>query len=258
MGRLARPRFHRSTANLDPVSGQITGRADRPHLRRLFRPPYGRDALIIGGATGVFGAAFGVLAASTGLDLAKTMALSLLVFTGASQFTAVSVVAAGGSQVTAVASALLLGARNSFYGLALAPYLRARLTGRAAAAQLVIDESTALALAQPEPADREGAFLACGLAVFSCWNIGTLLGALGGSAIGDPAALGLDAAFPAGFVALAAPAFGHRRGLVAAGVGVVVALVATPLVRPGVPILLAGIGAIVALFVRPEAGSRPR
>lgn len=213
------------------------------------RPPYLRDALIIGAATGVFGMAFGVLAAATGLDLAKTMALSLLVFTGASQFAAVGVIGAGGDQLTAVASALLLGARNGFYGLALARYLRARLLGRAAAAQLVIDESTALALAQPDPTDRQGAFLSGGLSVFFFWNLGTLIGALGGEAIGDPGALGLDAAFPAGFIALAAPAFGHRRGLVAAGVGALVALVATPLVQPGLPILLAAVGAVVALAV---------
>ena len=216
---------------------------------------YRRDALIIGAATGIFGAAFGVLAASPGLSLAKTMAISLLVFTGASQFAAVGVVASGGNQVTAVASALLLAARNGFYGLAIARYLGLRLTGRILAAQLVIDESTALALAQPDPADRERAFLACGLSVFGFWNLGTVIGAVGGGAIGDPGALGLDAAFPAGFIALAAPAFGHRRGLVAAAVGAGVALVATPFVRPGVPILLAAIGAVVALAVPASAPS---
>ncbi len=213
---------------------------------------YRRDALIIGAATGVFGMAFGILAATTGLSTAKTMALSLLVFTGASQFAAVSVVGAGGGQVTAVASALLLGARNSFYGIAMAQHLRARLLGRAVAAQLVIDETTALSLAQPNPDDRQKAFFACGLSVFGFWNLGTLIGALGGNAIGDPTALGLDAAFPAGFISLAAPAFGHRQGLVAAGVGALVVIAATPLVRPGVPILLASIGAVVALGVAPR------
>lgn len=215
------------------------------------RSGYGRDALIIGAATGVFGAAFGVLATANGLDVTKTMALSLLVFTGASQFAAVGVVGAGGGEVTAVASALLLAARNSFYGLALARHLKARLLGRAAAAQLVIDESTALSLAQRDPADRERAFLACGLSVFLFWNLGTVVGAIGGEAIADPDALGLDAAFPAGFIALAAPAFGHRRGLVAAGGGALVALATTPLVRPGVPILLAAVGAVVGLAVPP-------
>lgn len=215
----------------------------------MIRAGYQRDALIIGAATGVFGAAFGVLSTTNGLDLPKTMALSVLVFTGASQFAVVGVIGSGGSEVAGVASALLLAARNGFYGLALARHVRARLLGRLAEAQLVIDESTALALAQPDPADRERAFLAAGLSVFGFWNLGTVLGAVSGEAIGDPAALGLDAAFPAGFIALAAPAFGHRRGLVAAGVGALVALVATPFVRPGVPILLAAVGAVVALAV---------
>jgi 4-azaleucine resistance transporter AzlC len=219
------------------------------------RPSYVRDGVIIGAATGVFGAAFGVLAVANGLTVAKTMALSLLVFTGASQFAAVGVVGAGGGQVSAVASALLLGARNGFYGLALARHFRSRLPGRVVEAQLVIDESTALSLAQADPAHRERAFLAAGMSVFAFWNLGTLVGAVGGEAIGDPNALGLDAAFPAGFIALAAPAFGHRRGLVAAGVGALVALSATPFVRPGLPILLASVGAVIALAV--PAGDPP-
>lgn len=223
----------------------------------MTRPTYVRDGIIIGAATGVFGAAFGVLAVSAGLSVPKVMALSLLVFTGASQFAAVGVVAAGGSQAAAVASALLLGARNGFYGVALARHLRSRLLGRVAEAQLVIDESTALSLAQPDPEDRERAFLAAGLAVFVFWNLGTLGGALGGEVIGDPSALGLDAAFPAGFIALAAPAFGHRRGLVAAATGAMIALAATPLVRPGLPILLASLGAVLALAVPTETRSEP-
>ena len=226
-------------------------------LGSVIRAGYQRDALIIGAATGVFGAAFGVLATTNGLDLPKTMALSLLVFTGASQFAVVGVIAAGGSEIAGVASALLLAARNGFYGLALARHVRARLLGRLGEAQLVIDESTALALAQPDPADRERAFVAAGLSVFGFWNLGTAIGAVGGEAIGDPGALGLDAAFPAGFIALAAPAFGHRRGLVAAGVGALVALVATPFVRPGVPILLAAVGAVVALAVPAGPGPGP-
>jgi 4-azaleucine resistance transporter AzlC len=218
------------------------------------RPVYLRDALVIGAATGVFGAAFGVLATTNGLTVAKTMAMSLLVFTGASQFAAVGVVGAGGGEGAALGSALLLGARNGFYGIALASHLKARLWHRVVGAQLVIDESTALALAQSNRADRQGAFFACGLSVFGFWNLGTLLGAVGGEAIGDPAALGLDAAFPAGFIALAAPAFGNRQGLVAAGTGAAIALAATPFVAPGLPILLASAGALVALAVphRPE------
>ncbi len=215
----------------------------------MTRSPYLRDAVVIGAATGVFGMAFGVLATTNDLTVAKTMAMSLLVFTGASQFAAVGVIGSGGGEATALGSALLLAARNGFYGIALAENIRARLWRRLLGAQLVIDESTALALAQDERQDREGAFWAGGISVFVFWNLGTLLGAIGGDAIGDPQALGLDAAFPAGFIALAAPAFGHRRGLAAALGGTLIALVATPLVRPGVPILLAAFAAVAAMAV---------
>lgn len=218
---------------------------------------YVRDAIVIGAATGVFGVAFGVLASTNDLTVAKTMAMSLLVFTGASQFAAVGVVGAGGGEPAALGSALLLAARNGFYGIALAEHLRARLWRRVIGAQLIIDESTALALAQDNPEDKEPAFWAGGLSVFLFWNIGTLIGAIGGDAIGDPEALGLDAAFPAGFIALAAPAFGHRRGLVAAAVGATIALLATPFVRPGLPILLAAGGAVVALAVPETDQSGP-
>ena len=210
---------------------------------------YLRDAVVIGAATGVFGAAFGVLATTTGLTTAQTMVMSLLVFTGASQFAAGGVVSAGGTESAALGSALLLAARNGCYGVALAEHVRASLLKRVVGSQLVIDESTALGLAQKDREKVEPAFWAGGLAVFTFWNLGTLLGAVGGDAIGDPQALGLDAAFPAGFIALAAPAFGHRRGLIAAIVGASIALVTTSFVQPGLPILFAAAGAIIALAV---------
>lgn len=221
----------------------------------MFPTSYLRDAVVIGAATGVFGVAFGVLAATTGLTSAQTMAMSLLVFTGASQFASVGVINAGGAESAALGSALLLAARNGFYGVALAEHLRSTLWKRVIGSQLVIDESTALALAQEERADTEPAFWAGGISVFVFWNLGTLLGAVGGDAIGDPETLGLDAAFPAGFIALAAPAFGHRRGLFAAGAGAVIALVSTPFVQPGLPILFATAGAVIALAV-PEKSDR--
>lgn len=221
------------------------------------RTAYLRDAIVIGAATGVFGMAFGVLATTNGLTVAKTMAMSLLVFTGASQFAAVGVVGAGGSEGAALGSALLLGARNSFYGVALAGHLQAKLWKRIIGSQLIIDESTALALAQKDQPDRQAAFWACGLSVFGFWNLGTLLGAIGGEAIGDPEALGLDAAFPAGFIALAVPAFGHRRGLLAAAAGATIALVTTPFVAPGLPILLASLGAVIALAIPQQPSNDP-
>ena len=201
---------------------------------------------MIGAATGVFGAAFGVLATTTGLSVAQACAISVLVFTGASQFAAVSIAGAGGDPITALGSALLLGARNAFYGMTMSTHVKGSLMKRALAAQITIDESAALAVGQRRPEDVEAAFWASGLSVFVFWNLGTLAGALGGDAIGDPSALGLDAAFPAGFVALVMPALKTRAGRVAAGSGLAIAMVTLPFTRPGLPIVLAALGAVVA------------
>ncbi len=209
----------------------------------------------MGFAVGFFGLGFGVLATTSGLSIAQACAMSLLVFTGASQFAAVSVVGSGGDPVTAVGSGLLLAARNGLYGIAMSKHLTGSWLRRSFVAQLTIDESTAMGLGQDDPDDIEGGFLAGGIAVFIFWNLGTLLGAVGGSSIGDPNILGLDAAFPAGFISLAAPALRHRPGRIAAATGAVIAIVALPFTRPGVPILLAALGAVVALLV---AGPPPR
>jgi branched chain amino acid efflux pump len=204
-------------------------------------------SIILGAAVGAFGVSFGVLAVASGLSVAKTCALSLLVFTGASQFAAVGVVGAGGSPAAALASALLLAARNSAYGLVLAPDISGPWWRRLVAAQLVLDESTAMATAQAGRRDRVRAFWATGIAVFVCWNIGTLLGALGGGVIGDPAALGLDAAFPAGFLVLIGPHVRRLDGKVVALLGAAIAFVLVPLAPPGVPIIAAGAAALVGL-----------
>ena len=202
-------------------------------------------SITLGAAVGVFGVSFGVLAVASGLSVAKTCALSLLVFTGASQFAAVGIVGTGGSPLAAIASALLLASRNSAYGLVLAPDIRGPWWRRLLAAQLVIDETTAMATAQPDRRDRVRAFWATGLAIFVCWNVGTLLGALGGGVIGDPAALGLDAAFPAGFLVLIAPHLRRMEGKVAAALGAGIALVLVPLAPAGVPIIAAGAAALI-------------
>ncbi len=215
-------------------------------LPTVLQRTYARDALVIGAATGVFGAAFGVLATTTGLSVAKACAISLLVFTGASQFLAVSIAGTGGDPATAIGSALLLGARNAFYGMTMSAHIRGPLAKRAVAAHLTLDESAALAVGQRRPEDVEPAFWAGGISVFLFWNLGTLIGAVGGDAIGDPAALGLDAAFPAGFVALLMPALKTRAGRVAAGSGLTIAMIALPFTRPGLPIVLAALGALGA------------
>jgi 4-azaleucine resistance transporter AzlC len=211
---------------------------------------YRRDGIVLGLATGVFGAAFGVLAATAQLSLAKAMAMSLFVFTGASQFAAVSVAAVGGSPVSALGGALLLAARNGIYGLALSDRLRRyRWPLRLVAAQLVIDETTAMAVAQHDPDDSRRAFWVTGVAVFLCWNVGTAAGVMVGTHLADPSALGLDAAFPAGFVALLAPHLRRAPGRAAAAAGGILALCGLPLLPSGAPILLAALGVLAGVGV---------
>jgi predicted branched-subunit amino acid permease len=212
-----------------------------------------RNAIAVGLATGAYGIAFGAAGAAAGLSTAQTCALSLLVFTGASQFALVGVLGAGGAPLAGVASALLLGARNTLYGLRLAEVLRRPgerfwSPRRLGQAQLVIDESTAMAVAQPTPALTRLGFSATGLAVFVFWNLATLFGAAGAEILGDPALFGLDAAVPAAFLALLAPRLRTGRVEVrVAAAGAVIALIATPFLPPGVPVLLAAAGVLVAL-----------
>lgn len=225
-----------------------------------------RQALSIGVATGAYAISFGALAVVAGLSIGQTCALSLLMFTGGSQFAFVGVITAGGGWPAAIATSGLLGARNGFYGLQMAPLLGARRWRRAAAAQLTIDESTAVGTAQavlrPDRPDlaRLG-FWATGLSVFLLWNACTLLGALLGNALGDPRRFGLDAAAAAAFLALLWPRLrALRPRLVAAGAAAV-ALVLVPLVPPGVPVLAAALVAIGAGWRHPAepepAGREP-
>jgi 4-azaleucine resistance transporter AzlC len=207
-------------------------------------------ALLLGVAVGAFGAVFGLQAVDAGLSVPQASVMSLFVFTGASQVTAVSVVAGGGSQLAALGSALLLAARNGVYGLAMAPWLPGSVTRRLAAAHFVLDESTAMATAQEEPRQKQRVFWLVGLTVFTCWNLGTLLGALGGNLIDDPLAFGLDAMFPASFVGLIGVHLRTRRGRAAAVLGAGIALVLVPLVPPGVPLLAASLACLVGLSER--------
>jgi predicted branched-subunit amino acid permease len=188
-----------------------------------------------------------VLAVAAGLTVAQTCAMSILVFTGASQFAVVGVLGAGGGVPAAMAPALLLAARNGLYGLALVPVLRGRPLSRAVQSQLIIDESTAMARAQPEQAAAHHAFLATGVSVFVCWNAGTLAGALVGAGLGDPRALGLDAMFPAAFLALLAPQLRRPQARTAAVSGALVAVALVPFVPAGVPILAAVLGIVPAM-----------
>lgn len=232
--RLLRSRQQRSARNKTEPA--------RPVIRMSVRT----DSIVVGVGVGIVGVSFGVLARATGLSVLQAMAMSSLVFTGASQFAALGVIGAGGSAAAAVAAGLLIGARNGGYGLYVSGFLHDSPVIRAFEAQLTIDESTGMAIAHPEQ-PRTG-FLWAGLAVFALWNLGTLIGALGGESL-DPRALGLDAALPAAFLALLAPHLRRRDGAAAAVVGGCIAVIATPFTAAGVPILLAPIGALLALRI---------
>jgi predicted branched-subunit amino acid permease len=204
-----------------------------------------RDGLAVGVATGAYGISFGAIGVAAGLSVLQTCALSLLAFTGASQFALVGVLAAGGAPLSGAATALLLGTRNTLYGLRLAPLLGWRGWRRAGAAQLVIDESTAMSVMRGSgPAARVG-FLSTGLAVFVLWNLATLVGAAAGQALGDPRAYGLDAAVGAAFLALLWPRLRDRRNQLTAVLGAALALTLVPLTPAGMPVLAAAAVALV-------------
>ncbi|MDX2554090.1 AzlC family ABC transporter permease [Streptomyces stelliscabiei] len=218
-----------------------------------------RDALGVGVAVGLSGFAFGVTSAGSGLGLLQTCALSLLVFTGASQFALVGALAAGGNPFTAAAGAFFLGVRNAFYGLRLSQLLALPRAVRPFAAQWVIDETTAVALAQPTRRAARIGFTVTGLSLYVLWNLTTLLGALGAEAIGDTDAWGLDAAGPAVFLALLAPMLRTTAERAVAGVAVVLGLGLLPVLPAGVPVLVAAVAAPVVLWAegRRRADGRP-
>ncbi|MGW2012452.1 AzlC family ABC transporter permease [Streptomyces nigrescens] len=209
-----------------------------------------RDALGVGVAVGLSGFAFGVTSAGVGLSLLQTCALSLLVFTGASQFALVGALAAGGNPLTAAAGAFFLGARNAFYGLRLSAVLGYRSTVKPFAAHWVIDETSAVTLAQPDRRTARLGFTVTGLTLYVLWNLTTLVGALGAEALGDTEAWGLDAAGPAVFLALLAPMLKDTVERVAAGLAVVLVMVTLPLLPTGVPVLISALAAPAVLVVQ--------
>ncbi|MEE1841285.1 AzlC family ABC transporter permease [Streptomyces sp. NPDC007076] len=208
-----------------------------------------RDALGVGIAVGLSGFAFGVTSAGSGLSLLQTCALSLAVFTGASQFALVGALAAGGNPYTAAAGAFFLGVRNSFYSLRLSHLLALPRGLRPFAAQWVIDETTAVTLAQPTRRTARIGFAVTGLTMYVLWNLTTLLGALGAEALGDTDAWGLDAASPAVFLALLAPMLKSTTERATAAIAVLLALGLLPVLPAGVPVLLSALAAPAVLFL---------
>ena len=232
---------------------------------------YWRDGLFMSLAVGVIGVTFGVFADAAGLDLAQIVVLSTLACAGAAQFVVVGVIDSGGTGAAAVGSALLLIARYALYGPVVRRFLPSSVLGRLVAAQFVIDQSTAMAVAQTNRRDGSGAFWFTGVTLWLCWIAGSVAGTALGGVMGDPEKWGLDAALPAIFVALLAPHLRSAPGCVAALGAAVVAVAAVPFTAAGVPILLSVVALAPAALVqirrqqdphegptsRTEPGSKP-
>ena len=206
-----------------------------------------RDSLSVAIPVGTYGAAFGAAAVAGGFSVAQACVLSLLLFSGASQFAVVGVMAGGGTPLSAIATGALLGIRNGLYGLRMAPILKLSGVKRFLGAQITIDESTGVALSQEErgkEAMRYG-FYATGIGVFIFWNLFTLIGALGANSIGDPSSWGLDAAVPAAFLGLVWSRLVDRRSRLAALLSIALALTLTPYLGAGLPIIATVLIALV-------------
>ncbi len=205
----------------------------------------------VGLATGLYGISFGALSTVAGLDVWQTQVLSLLMFSGGSQFAFIGVIAAGGPAAAgaAIVSAWLLGVRNGFYAVKMNSVLQALGIKRFLAAQLTIDESTGVSTSQDKLVDQRKGFWITGISVFVFWNLMTLLGALLGNALGDPRVWGLDAAAAAAFLALLWPRLKQRQALAVAASAFFIAVVTTPSLPAGIPVIIAGaVALIVGLF----------
>ena len=205
-----------------------------------------RDALSVSLTVGFYGVAFGAASVAAGFSVLQSCLFSLLTFTGASQFAAVGVVASGGAGLSAIAAAAMLGTRNALYGIQMAPLLKVKGLKRAAAAQITIDESTGVALAQASrgtEAMRFGFWLT-GTGVLIFWNVFTFLGAYGAKSLGNPASWGLDAAVPAAFLGLVWPRLETTFLRIVAASAMVFALLVTPWLPAGLPIIASALVAV--------------
>jgi 4-azaleucine resistance transporter AzlC len=204
-----------------------------------------RDVLALGVAVVFVGLSFGAIATAVGLPNWAVVAFSLFVFAGGAQFLAVALVAAG-NPVAAVLGGLLLNARHLPFGMAVADVLGGGWGRRIVGSHLMIDESVAFALAQPDPARRRAAYWLTGATLFLCWQLGTLAGVAVGAAVGDPTRYGLDAAFPAALLVLLIPRLREAAGLRVAALASAVAVAATFFVPAGLPVLLGLVGLLAA------------
>nr|WP_204246826.1 AzlC family ABC transporter permease [Candidatus Planktophila limnetica] len=216
-------------------------------MSRVASPTF-RDSLSVSITVGAYGVAFGAAAVANGFSVLQSCLLSLLTFSGASQFAVIGVIGAGGGALSGIATASLLGIRNGLYGVLMAPILKVRGFKRVIAAQITIDESTGVSLSQEargESAMREGFWLT-GFGVFIFWNLFTLAGALGAKAMGDPSAWGLDAAVPAAFLGLVWPRLKNSSDKLLALIAAAFAIATTPFLPAGLPIIGTAVIAVIA------------
>ena len=216
-------------------------------MSRVASPTF-RDSLSVSLTVGAYGVAFGAAAVANGFSVLQSCLLSLLTFSGASQFAVIGVIGAGGGAISGITTASLLGIRNGLYGVLMAPILKVRGFKRVAAAHITIDESTGVSLSQEsrgESAMREGFWLT-GFGVFIFWNLFTVAGALGAKAMGNPSAWGLDAAVPAAFLGLVWPRLKNTTDKLLALIAAVFAIITTPFLPAGLPIIGTAVIAIIA------------
>lgn len=216
-------------------------------MSRVSSPTF-RDSLSVSFTVGAYGVAFGAAAVANGFSVLQSCLLSLLTFSGASQFAVIGVIGAGGSAISGITTASLLGFRNGLYGVLMAPILKVRGFKRLIAAHITIDESTGVSLSQEvrgPQAMRDGFWLT-GFGVFIFWNLFTLAGALGAKAMGDPSAWGLDAAVPAAFLGLVWPRLKSSTDKTLAIIAAVFAIATTPFLPAGLPIIATAVIAVIA------------
>jgi predicted branched-subunit amino acid permease len=236
------------------ASGPLDNEFHDQHLRRARS-----QGVQVGLAVSLYGISFGALSVVLGFSVWQTMVLSLLMFSGASQFAFIGVMASGGLPAAgaAIASAGLLGVRNALYALRLSSLIGPGFLPRALAAQLTVDESTAVAVAQTDQRSARHGFWTTALVLYAGWNIATLIGALAGDAIGDVRAWGLDAVAAAAFLALLWPRLSSREPMVVALVAAVITMVLFPFVAAGVPILVVSVVAIATAIYRHRVDPHP-
>ncbi len=206
-----------------------------------------RASVAVGIAVSAYGISFGALAVTAGLDIVQTCVLSLLMFSGGSQFAVIGILASGGTAagVAAIASSTLLGTRNALYAIRMAPVVGGRWPRTLLAAHWTIDESTAVSAAQTTPEGQRAGFWWTGAIIYLGWNLATLIGALIGNLLGDVSQYGLDAAAAAAFLGLIWPRLKSMQPIAVAVGAAVVAALLTPALPPGLPVLAAALVAVV-------------